>query len=122
MFLPAYIIIPYRYVSFLQFFFGVLVSIHLFCLLDSGKLYILWSMLRDTYNVIKTNQMHIFHNNLFHLNYPLYVSNNSLFIIRRSSVHAAYSILPFIIRIVSATRFLLRCMVRYCKLLVQNSS
>jgi len=49
MFLLACIIIPYCCVSFLQFFFGVLVSIYLFCLLDTGKLYILWSVLHDAY-------------------------------------------------------------------------
>jgi len=49
----------------------------------------------------------------------------NMFIIRRSTVQAAYSISPCIlsiIHIVSETRLLLRWMVGYCKLLVQNSS
>jgi len=73
--------------------------------------------------------MHFFPNNLLHLIYPRHVSNKLLFINRRSSLQAAYSISPYIlrgtiriIRILSATRLFLRCMVKYYKLLVQNSS
>jgi len=35
--------------SLAQFFFGIFVLIYLFCLLGSGKLYILWIMHRVTY-------------------------------------------------------------------------
>jgi len=38
-------------------------------------------------------QTHTCLDNLFHLNYPRHVSSNQFFMIRRSSVQAAYSIL-----------------------------
>jgi len=51
--------------------------------------------------VIKTNKMHTFLHNLFHLDYPRNISTKQLFIISRSSVHqAAYSISPCIFFVV----------------------
>ena len=56
--------------------------------------------------VRKTNKMHTFLNNLFHIIYPRHISNKKFFIIRRSSVHAAYSISPWILRgVYSLTRY-----------------
>jgi len=45
----------------------------------------------------KTKKMHTFINNLFYLIYPPHVSNKQLFINRKSSVEAAYSISPYIL-------------------------
>jgi len=47
--------------------------------------------------VSKTNKMHTLPNNLLHVIYPQHISNKKLFI-RRSSVQAAYSISPCILR------------------------
>ena len=49
-------------------------------------------------HVTKTNKMHTFLNNLFHLNYPRNVSKNEFFIIRRVCVLATYSIPTCILR------------------------
>ena len=45
---------------------------------------------------VKTNKTHTFLKNLFHLIYPRNVSNKKLFITKRSSAQAAYSISPCI--------------------------
>jgi len=48
--------------------------------------------------VRKTTKMHSFLNNLFHSVYPRHFSNKQFFIIRSSSVQAAYSISLYILR------------------------